>query len=90
MNHINELTTTLNNFFNWHKSRMNCFVQILLGLFSVKTVNLTEIACSFASNAKKESSYRRLQRFFNSFTIDLNLVALFVFNLFDLSKMQRY
>lgn len=90
MNHINELSKTLNHFFDWHKSRMNCLAKIIFGLFTLRTVNLAELACSFSADTKSSSSYRRLQRFFYSFHIDLNLIALFVFRLFDLGKEPKY
>ena len=58
MKHISELQTTLSDFFDWHKARLNCLVQILQALFTVRTVNLTQIAAAFKTSAKEESSYR--------------------------------
>ena len=37
MKHISELQATLSNFFDWHKSRLNCLGQILQALFVVRT-----------------------------------------------------
>ena len=42
-------TTILNNilklhFAHWHLSRIKCLSYLIMGLFQVKTVNLTEIA----------------------------------------------
>ena len=66
MKHINELALILNNHLNWHKSRATCLAQIVRGMIAVKTVNLAQIAVSFTSKAKITSSYRRIQRFFQT------------------------
>jgi len=47
----NELRDILNGYFGWNKARMSCFVGMLLALFKVRTINLTELACGFLSNA---------------------------------------
>ena len=46
-----ELEPMLNAYFNWNKCRMHCFVGMLLALIKVRTINLTELACGFASSA---------------------------------------
>ena len=56
---------------------------MLVGLFFVRTVNLTEIAAAFEGKAKLLSRYRRLQRFFSGFEIDYQVIARFIFQLFD-------
>ena len=55
----NELVSILNAYFNWHRSRMCCFVGMLLSLIKVRTVNLTELACGFTSTAQLDSRYKR-------------------------------
>jgi hypothetical protein len=82
MTNINGLTDILNRYFGWHKSRMNCFVGMLLSIFRVRTVNLSEVAVGFASNRPIESRYRRLKKFFTEHTINLDLVAVFLYFLF--------
>ena len=39
---INELRNILNEHFHWHKTRLDCFVSMLLELLAVNTVNLTQ------------------------------------------------
>lgn len=82
MKQSSELEKSLNRFFGWNKARMNCFVSLLLGLIAVRTVNLQEIALTFADNTQVTSRYRRLQRFFALFTIDLTHLARWIFGLF--------
>ena len=64
---------------------MNCLVQIIQALFTVRTVNLTQIATAFRSDAKEESSYRRICRFFTHFSFDLSAMVLLILRLFPLS-----
>lgn len=86
MEHISELRSSLNVHFKWNKARMTCFVQMLLALFTVRTVNLNKLACVIPTGAAEQSSrYRRLQRFFAGFHIDFDLVAGFIFRLFFVS-----
>ena len=80
------LLKILNGHFNWNKSRMSCFVGMLLALIQVRSVNLAELSCGFGSKAKKESSYKRMQRFFRHFSIDLSEVAKWVLNVFGLEQ----
>jgi hypothetical protein len=82
MNHISELERILSQLLNWNKARVSCLVQILQALFSVKTVNLTQIANSFLTNAKQDSSYRRVRRFFKDFSFDMSVIVIIVLNLF--------
>ena len=86
MEHISELQKTLSLFFDWHKARLSCLVQILQALFCVRTVNLTQIATAFQTAAKQDSSYRRIRRFFATFTFDLSLIVLLVLKLFPLHE----
>ena len=75
MQQISELETTLNHFLDWNKARISFLIQILQALFLVRTVNLTQIAQAFHSDAKEESVYRRIQRFFKNFSFDMSFVA---------------
>ncbi|MCC8987413.1 MAG: hypothetical protein LM523_06885 [Candidatus Contendobacter sp.] len=55
MQPTDELTTTLNRYFQWNKVRMDWFVGILIGLLKLRTINLTELAIGFPSAVKPES-----------------------------------
>ena len=89
MDKISELKRILKQNFKWNKCRVDCFAKMLLSLFSVRTVNLSEIALSFASKANTDSRYKRLQRFFRYFKIDYNILAKWIFSLFA-SKEKVY
>jgi hypothetical protein len=82
MEHISELESSLNGYFGWNKARITCFVNMLLGLFITRTINLNKLACVFVSDAEQLSRYRRLQRFFAKFKIDYDMIAGFIFRLF--------
>lgn len=84
MKQISELQDTLSDFLDWNKARLNCLVQILQALFTVRTVNLTQIAAAFRSQAKEASSYRRVRRFFTEFSFDMSTIVFVVLRLFPL------
>ncbi|OGV31687.1 MAG: hypothetical protein A3E88_03290, partial [Legionellales bacterium RIFCSPHIGHO2_12_FULL_35_11] len=82
MDKINELKSILSENLAWNKARLDCFARLLLALFIVRTVNLSEIATAFSSQATINSRYKRLQRFFAQFKIDYTILARFIFKLF--------
>lgn len=84
------LVKSLNGLLGWNKARATCFVNILLALFAVRTVNLKEIALAFHSHAKLDSRYRRLQRFFAEFNLDFTQVARWIFKLYVLPGQKVY
>ena len=59
---------------HWHGARLHFLCLFLLALIQVRTVNLVELSIAFKSDAKPESSYKRLQRFFKDF--EFNEVSL--------------
>ena len=69
------LKQALGQHLDWHGARLDFLARFLLALFVVRTVNLAEIATAFSARAKPQSSYRRLQRFFQQFAIDYTQVA---------------
>src|SRR3990167_8450229 len=84
------LVKSLNGYLKWNKARATCFLNMLLGLFAVRTINLQEIALAFNSSAKVESRYRRLQRFFATFTIDFTKIARWIFKLYFSADKKLY
>ncbi|KTD11072.1 transposase [Legionella gratiana] len=90
MDKISELKRILGENLTWNKARLDCLVRMLMALFAVRTVNLSELAVAFASKAEKESRYKRLQRFFASFKIDYTLIARFIFRLFFSDTQKVY
>jgi hypothetical protein len=90
MKHISELSTSLNAHFKWNKARMFCFVNIIMALFAVRTVNLSELAVAFSSKSQINSRYKRLNRFFAFFNIDYTVVARWVFKTFFDNDQKYY
>lgn len=80
LNALGELQDSLKKHLFWSKYRMECMSHMLLGLFVAGTVNLRRIAICSAGAAQPESRYRRLQRFFAHFKIDLTPIARWLFN----------
>jgi hypothetical protein len=84
MKHVSELHKILSHFLDWNKARVNCLAQIIRALLQVRTVNLTQIAAAFQSEVKEESCYRRVCRFFTTFSFDTSTIVLIVLALFPL------
>ena len=69
MTELSPLIAVLTASFDWHGARMTFVAQFLAALIRVRTVNLAEIATVFCGDAKSESHYRRIQRFFKDFSL---------------------
>ena len=82
MKNISELKGILGDFLDWNNARLTCFTHALVALFTVRTVNLREVAIAFSSPALASSRYPRLKRFFAQFRIDQVVLARWVFALF--------
>ena len=87
---INELEDRLKQALDWHKSRVQCLTQIILGLIAVRSVNLKELACAVSGQAQIDSNYRRLQRFFSQVTFPRQVVARLIAGLFFLPEEPVY
>ena len=72
------LVNLLKLHFGWHLARIKCLAYIIVALFKIKTVTLTEVATAFPGTAEIESHYKRLQRFFKQVEIKSSLIATFV------------
>ena len=70
MKQSSELQAMLKEILGWNKARLSCFTKMLLALFSVRTVNLRELAVASASDALLDSRYKRLKHFFSNFKVD--------------------
>ena len=90
MQQIDELTTTLNLYFQWNKARMDCFVGMLIGLLKLRTINLTELAMGFPSTVKLASRYRRIQRFISDYPLNFDGVAYFIMMWFGFLESDYY
>ena len=86
MNQVNLLRQTLKPLLGWHGARLNFLALFLIALLRVKTINLVELAAGFRSNAKTDSSYKRLQRFFRNFDLNYAVIAQAVVNLMNIPQ----
>ena len=81
MKHKEKLATCLGRELLWHKSRIEFMACFLLSLVQQKTVNLVSISQGFCSEAQAESSYRRIQRFFEGFVFRQEQVSQMILRL---------
>jgi hypothetical protein len=70
----------------WNRARIHFLSNFLVALLKVRTVNLVEIATAFSGKAKKDSKYRRIKRFFQSFQIDAYTIACLITQLLPLRE----
>ncbi len=75
MNQIILLRKRLKPLLGWHGARLSFLALFLIALLRVKTINLVELATGFRSQAKTDSNYKRLQRFFKDFNLDYAAIA---------------
>lgn len=81
MKYISELRVILGQQMDWHKSRLDCFTQMLLALFTVRSVNLSEIAVAMQDKTHKESREKRVYRFFRYFELNYECIAKWLYYL---------
>jgi len=86
MNQINLLRQTLKQHLPWHGARLNFLALFLIALIRVRTVDLTSISIAFRTSVLPESSYKRLQRFFADFNLDLSLIAKTIVSLMNIPQ----
>ena len=72
---IQEREAVLSAHLPWHGARIGFLAQFLLALLKVRGVSLADLATGFGGQAKVESRYKRLQRFFRGFEIDQDSLA---------------
>jgi hypothetical protein len=84
------LRTILKVHLGWSKSRLDCFVSLLIALIRAKRMNLTQLVLHFSDNALPKSRYRRLQRFFQSVVFDYDALAHLILQLFGFNEKPYY
>lgn len=62
-------------------ARIKFIAHFITSLCKLRTVNFEKLANGFASEAKKESSLRRIQRFVAGYAFDRDIIARLVFSL---------
>ena len=70
-----DLQALLRQHIAWHATRLDFAARFVLALIHTKTVNLVDITLDLNVEAKPESNYRRIQRFFKDFTVDHLAIA---------------
>jgi len=78
MTEVKMLERVFKKHLRFNAARISFLANFIIALVKVRTVNLTEIAAAFCGEAQKESHYKRLQRFFRSFPLDLTAIARFI------------
>jgi hypothetical protein len=80
---INLLSETLAEFFgeSMNLARIKFFGLFISALCKVQTVCFERLAAGFDSDAKVDSSLRRIQRFISEYVLDTDLIARFIFSL---------
>jgi len=84
----NELRKTFQSYFQWNKARLKYITALIISLIDISTVNLRKISLRLKAEAKVESNYRNLQRFFQNFRMNYEEYARFVLSM--LPKKQNY
>ena len=84
MRELQILKAALEPYFPMNAARLHCLAGIILALLKVRTVNLTELADGFPGKAKKESKYKRIQRFIRLSSLNYETVARFIAQLLEI------
>jgi hypothetical protein len=82
------LTTVAQQFkeqLGWHKARTDMLAKLVLALIRVTTVNLVKLSTAIDGKATLDSKYRKIQRFFSNFDMDVEQIAKFLVSLFPIN-----
>lgn len=82
------LERLIDKYFNFNPFRTKCLSQIILCMAQLKTVNLSAISQAMISNAKTQSSYRRLQRFISFESLSQRALARLIVAIKGLDKQK--
>lgn len=81
-----ELYIILKEILQWHGQRVTFLMLFMTSLIKVKTLNLSQVAQGFETNAEINSNYRRIQRFLKSFKLDDRTVAILISRFLPVGK----
>jgi hypothetical protein len=82
---IDALSMRLSGGLALSNSRLETLCLLVIGIASVRTVNLSHICCEMPTQAKVESTYRRLQRFFQFVDLEQDWSARLVVRMLGLT-----
>ncbi len=79
---VNELILVLREYFSESSNlaRIKFFGLFLCALCKVRTVGFERLSVAFDSQAKSDSSLRRIQRFIAGFNLNLDLISKIIFS----------
>ena len=80
----------LSQYFDFNLSRIKCLAQFVLCMAKLRTVNMAVICQAMISDARTESSYRRLQRFIFEMIICNKRLAKLIVAIKDLDKLPKW
>ena len=81
LNKDSELVLFFSSNFNWHLSHLKLLSMLVSSLLKVQHIGFGRLSNSFEHSAESSSSYRRIQRFFASFKMDMDVVAKLLFKM---------
>ena len=76
-----ELLKYLEPKFSWQLARIKLLVMLVTSLLKVQHIGFAKLSNSFRNNAKSDSSFRRIQRFFQKVSFDYDTIANLLFSL---------
>lgn len=89
MHEAKSLESVLKKHLIMNAARINFTAGFILALLKTGTVNFKKIALAFPGKAAKDSKYKRIQRFFASFPLDLEMIAQLIVELTPV-KLSRW
>ena len=78
MDYATELYGILSLYFTGNKARVVCMTNLLIGLLTAASTNLSKVACNMPGGIKIMSKYRRVQRFFAEVQLEWDQLAAFI------------
>ena len=86
MNPVTALQNKLSVHLDWNKARCEFIAQFVLGLIKLRTSSLYRLRVAFVRDATPASSYKRIQRFFRSYSLDYSAIARLIVTLVPLES----
>jgi len=87
---LQPLITFLQEHFALHLARTNCLCMFIAALIQTKTINLVILSNALMSEAKPESSYKRLQRFLASISFDQRSLAKTIISIMGFDGVKKW
>lgn len=79
--YVRRLTRVLDHRLGWHRSRLKLMARMVRAAIETRTTNLAEWAVPIKPQVQTDSTYRRIQAFFEKFTPDYEDLGRFLLDL---------